>query len=187
MEPKEKSMLQWLNVWSRIANYLLSGVSGDDIHNITELRIDRKQTNLFDELIQEKQKNLHLISHFRIIFTKILWTKFWLGLHLYSNACQYFLDIKLKMPYAMARPFGEYISRMLRDDNSDTWLFVFMSIWLVVALQLLVSAAAWDYKQDWLVSTTCYTIGVPLMMTFCFNFAVLHLEGWKPPSSLPVA
>ena len=125
------------------------------------------------------------MKHFRLIFTKVLLTKIWLGLYLYNSALSYFLELELRMPVAMARPFGQMIGSYLRDETSPMWLYGLFSLWFTIALQLLVTAVAWDYRNEWKLSVICYTIGVPLMITFLFNFTVLHMPNWKPPSSLP--
>ena len=165
-----------------MADFLLDQVCPDEIIWITD---KVESSNLLDILLKERQDNLDMIKHFRFFFTKLLWTFFWIGFHRYEDALDYFFEHKLKVPEAMAQPFGEDFGSYLREEENHIVLLGFFSLWLVMALQLLITAVAWEFRDDWQTSVACYTIGLPMIITFILNFTVLHLPNWKPPSSLP--
>ena len=89
------------------------------------------------------------------------------------------------MPRAAAEPFGETIGNWLRNPDNQLGLYVLYGGWFAITVQLLISAVAWDFKNAWFESVICYSFGLPLLISIAFNFTVLHLTAWQPPSSLP--
>ena len=168
-------LLYYMNIWARIVDILLVRVSPDEIEEVIELRKGYSDTNLFRRIMWERAGNLELLGKFRLIFTKVLFAKFTIGLYLYNNALIYFTERGLIMPEAVAQPFGQTMGSMLRDQENQIWLYLFYALWLAIAVQLLVTAVAWDYKDHWIQSAVCYAFGIPIMITFLINFAVLHL------------
>ena len=77
-------------------------VSPDEIEEVIELRKGYSDTNLFRRMMRERAENLELLSKFRLIFTKMLFAKFVIGLYLYNNALIYFTEKSLVMPKAVA-------------------------------------------------------------------------------------
>ena len=128
---------------------MLVKVSPDEIEEVIELRKGYSDTNLFNRMMKERAENLGLLKKFRLIFLKVLFAKFVIGIYLYNNALIYFTEKNLVMPAAVAQPFGQTLGGLLRDQDNQIWLYLFYGLWLAIAVQLLVTAVAWDYKEHW--------------------------------------
>ena len=82
----------------------------------------------------QQQTNLDFLRVWRYIFSKILWSKLGFSIYLHNKAFGYFAGRRLKMPEAMARPFGAKLGALLTDEDNQFFLYLLFSFWLAVAL-----------------------------------------------------
>ena len=122
------------------------------------------------------------MKKWRLIWTKILIGKLVIFFYLYNNAMEYFIDHRLFMAKAMRNAFGQRLGDAIGDEANQIWLYLLLGTWISIALQLVVTAAAREYKDHWLSSIVCYAIGLPLLVSFVLTFAALH-----KPSLIPAA
>ena len=145
-DDKKDSLSVKLNFWNRITDFFLRHVSDDKIEEIIELRVGRSDPNLFQNLFVQKRTNLDFLKVWRYLFTKVLLSKFAIAFYLYNKGLKYFFDHRLMMPQSVAEPFGETVGNILRNPNNQLGLYILYGGWLAVAVQLLVTAIAWDFK-----------------------------------------
>lgn len=181
-QANEQSLMKKWNIWNRISDFILNKISSDEIEEVVELSIVQNNADLLARVLADKEKDLSLLKHIRFVLAKLLFCKLVVALYLYNQALYYFTEVQLTMPESMARPFGVLLSSYLLDEDNQIWLYLMFALWLAIAIQLLVTAVAWDYEQSWKVSTVCYTLSLPLLFSFAFNFATLHMSEWHPPS-----
>lgn len=174
------------NIWLRIADFFLDKIEQEAIEEFYQIRSYHDlQQNLLTTFFDEKQKLVNVAVLWRFVYTKILMTLFDLLIYFYNDALFYFFDMGLRVPPKVAVLLGEPFSEYLLDEDNHFWLFTFYGIMLAWAVQLLITAVAWHYKDtDLEGSVICYTCGGYLALTFLLNFVILHRPEWEPPSSL---
>ena len=86
------------------------------------------------------------------------------------------------MAQVMRIAFGQRLGDAIGDEKNQIWLYILLAVWLSLALQLIVTAAAREFKDHWLSSIICYAIGLPLLVSFILTFTALH-----KPSIIPTA
>lgn len=140
------------------------------------------KADLFKRFFDEQAQNLKFIRKWRYIFTKMLWAKLTAVFYLYNRALFYFLDHPMRVPPAMAQPFGKRIGEALSSTENQLLLYLLLGIWLTMALQLTITAMAREYMGRWKSSVILYAFGVPLLISFTLCFLALHKNYLAPPS-----
>ena len=96
-------------------------------------------------MFKEKKDNLNGLAHFRLIFTKVLWSKCGVILYLWNAALEYFYERQLMVPPAMAEPFGESLGGLLRNPTNQLAMYALFGLWLALAVQLITTGIAMDF------------------------------------------
>ena len=184
--PKNVRPFRWLNPWVRICDFFLAQVTHPEIDEILDLKSagipDVSKADLFQRFFDEQAQNLKFILKWRYIFTKALWAKLTAVFYLYNRALYYFLDHPMRVPPAMAQPFGQRIGEALSSTENQLLLYLLLGLWLTMGLQLTITAAAREYMGRWKSSIILYAFGVPLLLSFALCFLALHKNHLAPPS-----
>jgi len=183
-KPKEESAWRRYNPWVRIPDFILSQVSSKEIDEILDLKtagLKPEKADLVKRYFAEQKSNLMFLRKWRLIFAKMLWAKLIFFFYLYNNALEYFLEVGLQLPKAMQTPFGEKLGEAIGSDKNQIYMYALLALWLTIALQLVVTAAAREYRDHWLSSVICYAFGLPLLMSFMLTFVAMHKPSIIPP------
>ena len=106
----------------------------DEILDLNSAGIKRTEADLFERFFEQQDKNLKFILKWRLIISKIVWTKFIFFFYLYNNALDYFIEKRLKLPWETSYTFGTWIGSLLSDQGNQIYLYVLLGLWLTLGL-----------------------------------------------------